>query len=387
MSYKYSCQVCGALALRNVEGYADLPRVTSDCRPWPLGGTLVVCNECGGVQKLPSPEWLEEAKKIYGDYALWAIAGGEEQPIFLKSGAVQPKSTLLVEFLMKEAALPERGVLLDIGCGTGAAISNFTKSFPDWELNGAELTERALPFLKEIPRFNRLFTCALAAIEEKFDLVLMIHSLEHFPNPGEVLSVVRDMTKKGGLVFVQIPNVADNPFDIVIADHLTHLAPQNLSLLAQRAGLDLVCLRSDVIPKEVTMIARHAMSKMGTSYLCEADQLHTYTDQSIAWLKALLSEARECADKSKREGVPFGIFGTSISGIWLYSALRGSVDLFVDEDVQRQGAKWDGLVIHAPDSVPHNALVYVPLVPEVARKVAARLCRGGATYIAPTAIF
>ncbi len=145
MNHNYSCQVCGALALRNVEGYADLPRVTSDSRPWALGGSLVVCNECGGIQKLPTPEWLEETKKIYGDYDLWSIAGGEEQPIFQKSGSVQPKSTLLVKFLREEAALPERGTLLDIGCGTGAAIANFSKSFPYWELNGAELTERALP--------------------------------------------------------------------------------------------------------------------------------------------------------------------------------------------------------------------------------------------------
>ncbi len=386
MNHNYSCQVCGALALRNVEGYADLPRVTSDSRPWALGGSLVVCNECGGIQKLPTPEWLEETKKIYGDYDLWSIAGGEEQPIFQKSGSVQPKSTLLVKFLREEAALPERGTLLDIGCGTGAAIANFSKSFPYWELNGAELTERALPSLKEIPGFKRLFTCPLAAVEENFDLVLMIHSLEHFPSPGEVLSVVGERTKQGGLVFVQIPNVADNPFDIVVVDHATHLVPQHLSLLAQRAGLDLVCLRRDLIPKEVTMIARHTMRKIGTSNRLEVDQLHTYADQCIAWLKSLLSEARECAAKSKSKGVPFGIFGTSIAGMWLYGALRGSVEFFVDEDILRQGAKWDGLVVYSPESVPPNALVYVPLIPEVACEVAARLSTGGATYVAPAAI-
>ena len=54
------CLFCGAGDMRAVEGFAQLPRITSDCKPFPPGGTLYTCMSCGCVQKLPDAKWLQE---------------------------------------------------------------------------------------------------------------------------------------------------------------------------------------------------------------------------------------------------------------------------------------------------------------------------------------
>jgi SAM-dependent methyltransferase len=382
VNHRYSCQVCETPALENVAGYSDLPRVTSDSRPWPIGGVLTVCRKCGAIQKLPTSEWIDETKKIYANYDLWPLADGAEQPIFLKSGAIQPRSTLLVDFLKQEAALRSHGSLLDIGCGTGAAIANFAKAFPGWRLNGADLTERALPRLKEVPGFDQLFTDPLGAIKGEFDLVSMIHSLEHFSNPHEGLNAARALLSAEGRVFVEVPNAAVNPFDLLVADHLLHFTPTHLRQLALRAGLNVLAIRDDVLPKEIAMLAKHTNNSVNSNFGSNGEQWFAYTAACVVWLKTLLSEARKCANQAKRAGHQFGIFGTSISGMWLYGALRDTVDFFVDEDVSRQGCSWECKTIYSPDAVLPNASVYVPLVPIVAAEVAQRLNCRNASYTA-----
>src|SRR5271169_6164144 len=45
------CRVCGAAALEEFPQFARLPRVTSDCRPFPAGGRLAMLDD--GVDRGP----------------------------------------------------------------------------------------------------------------------------------------------------------------------------------------------------------------------------------------------------------------------------------------------------------------------------------------------
>src|SRR5580700_810894 len=140
------CRICGADDLVAIEGYCDLPRVTSDSKPWPRGGSLTVCGACGAMQKRADAVWLDEIDRIYGNYEIYYQSGGAEQPIFANGNGIGvPRSQKLIEHLVERMHLPEHGRLLDFGCGTGVALRNFAKARPNWQLNGSELSNRALP--------------------------------------------------------------------------------------------------------------------------------------------------------------------------------------------------------------------------------------------------
>ena len=194
-----ACLICCSESLRRIIGYEALPRVSSDSKPWPPGGTLVVCASCGTKQKIPDNAFKQEISKIYDNYEIYHQSEGAEQPIFdLASGNAAPRSKKLMASLTEMLSLPQTGRILDFGCGTGVAMRNFAKLRPAWELSGAELSASSLPFLRRINGFKTLYTCEATEIPETFDIITLIHSLEHVLEPVQTLSSLRDRLNPGG---------------------------------------------------------------------------------------------------------------------------------------------------------------------------------------------
>jgi SAM-dependent methyltransferase len=373
------CELCGAAALSEFTDYASLPRVTSDSKPFPSGGRLAVCTECGAIQKLVEPVWLDEINKIYGEFDIYHQAGGAEQPIFDIGGAGgRPRSARLMDYLVDELHLPDTGRILDFGCGNGAALASFGRRRPGWELYGSELSEATLPTLSRIPNFKRLFTGPPEEIPVKLDLIILIHALEHVIDPIKVLASLAGLLNAGGRVFVEVPNNAQTPYDLLVADHMTHFTPQSLGYAAARAGYRSLVLSDAVLPKELSWLGQPAAGGV-IAEKPEAGAGIALVNNHLAWIIQQAKQARSLAAEHR----PFGIFGTSISATWLDNLLQGGVGFFVDEDRMRVGRQHMGRPILAPEQAPQGAAIFVPLIPSVAVAVARRLSREGVTYYTP----
>lgn len=374
---EHVCQVCGSGGLELQSGFAALPRVTSDCKPWPAGGRLAVCRDCGGIQKIPDAQWQDDIRRIYGGYEIYHQSGGAEQVVFSTgSGEGAPRSHLLVDFVAKTVALPATGKLIDIGCGNGAALAVFSKTLPGWELYGNELSDRVLPDLRKIPNFVALYTVNdVTAIPGRYDLVSMIHSLEHMPAPLSTLSATARLLEDRGNVFIEVPDIETSPFDLLVTDHLCHFSLDTLHYLASQAGLTVATATTSVVGKEITFIGRNGHALLPKPAAAAGFRTARTT---ISWLQSIIDRARALSTER-----PFGIFGTSISGMWLYGALDGQIDFFVDEDKSRIGRSYEGKPILSPKETPAGSTVYVPLTPAVSEKVVARLSSHAARFVTP----
>lgn len=365
------CQICGKGRLREVDGFATLPRITSDCRAHAAGGSLQVCLACGGVQKLPDAQWLREIVGIYAGYEAYYQSGGAEQIVFDRaSGTPRRRSDVILAKLASDAVLPARGRALDVGCGNGATLTAMSAALPDWTFSGYELGEGALPRLARIPRFDTLHTGALNAIGQCFDLVTMIHSLEHFPSPLSALASLLPIVGSGKL-FIEVCNVDENPFDIVVADHLMHFSPATLARLLQRAGFAPVSIATDWVAKEISLLANVAESPESGATFTAADAPATYSRMQsyVDWLLRLRDAAMVAAEGDR----PFGLFGTSIAATWLAPQLADKVNFFVDEDSNRIGREHLGRPVLHPSAIPQDARVFLALAPGVASMIADRL--------------
>jgi SAM-dependent methyltransferase len=375
---EFKCRICETGRLEAVQGYVELPRVTSDCKPWPAGGTMTCCDGCGAVQKVPDAKWLDEIDRIYGAYQIYNLSGGSEQVIFSETGIAAPRSRTLVEFIVKNAKNADAGKLIDIGCGNGSALKNLSGAMPNWSLYGSELSDSAQAGLQRLPNFVELYTRPVSEISERFDIVTMIHALEHMPDPFASLQEAAGLLNRDGALFVEIPNVVTSLFDLLVADHLVHFSPAHLGYLANRAGFAASVLRDDLLPKEITLLARRGDAELKRP---DPEVTRKIVEANVAWLGSVIDEARRAAASAKT----FGIFGTSISGMWLYGALRENVSFFVDEDTTRVGQSFDGIPIFSPSQVPPASTVFVPLLPEVARNVASRHTDLDARFVVPPA--
>lgn len=376
MTGPLNCLICGADALAAIEGFAELPRVTSDCKPWPVGGAMNCCGACGAIQKLPDAKWFGEIEQIYRDYQIYELSGGSEQVIFSEAGVAAPRSKGLVDFIAANAGADRAGKLIDIGCGNGSQLKRLSAVMPRWRLYGSELSDSARASLQTIPNFVELYTDPTREIVERFDVVTMFHALEHMPDPLAALRDAAGLLNEGGRLFVEIPNAAMSPFDLLVADHLLHFSPPHLGYLASRSGLSISILRDDLVPKEITLLAERGVEVRARPAPAATMEI---VRSNVAWLSAMLAEASETAGRART----FGVFGTAISGMWLYGALRDKVSFFVDEDMSRVGNSFEGIPILSPAQAPAGSTVFVPLLPEVAQRVVGRHTSSDVVYVEP----
>ena len=366
------CCCCGRRALAALKLPAAWPGVASDCRLWPRAGALARCRFCGHVQKTIGRAWLADIAKIYGSYGIYHLSGGAEQLIF-KEQNVLAKSARMLSCLNAFQPLPRRGRLLDVGCGNGSLLRSFHALRPKWRLEGTEQSRRFEAAIRKIPGVTNFYASSLKDLNEKYDLITLLNVFEHLPDPLAALRILRPLLAKSGKILIQVPNLLENPFDLMVVDHRSHFTPATLARVTRSADFQCLALKTNWVAKEISLLLAPSgidhgktTAKYAIAVCATGDAAHP-----AAWLKACAAEA---ADLAKKHGPKnFGIFGTAIAGTWLGGMLGRSFSFFVDEDPHKSGKRHLGRPIYAPAHVPEGANVFLAFPEPMAVKVAARL--------------
>ncbi len=365
------CHLCGSNQTRLFPEYSSFFRVTSDCRPWIPGGKLLLCRSCGCAQTLTDSAWSEETRQVYSEYALYHQSEGREQEVLDGStGVLSARSGVLLEKLATFCALPSKGRLVDVGCGKGHWLSEFRTRFPDWRLNGDDMREENRRSVEAIPGVEGFHTCSPREIPGEFDLISLIHCLEHIPQPKQILEEINSKLTTGGRLLVQVPDCEVNPFTLLIADHCTHFYVQTLARLAVNCGFTVEHAANDWITKELTLVATRSRPGGKTLPPLKTQDWENHIQQQLAWLKNVKQAAVRCSARGN-----FGIFGSAIAATWLDTELKQAARFFVDEDPHRIGKQHLQRPIISPREIPAGSNVFVALPPALSRKIAQRIAR------------
>jgi ubiquinone/menaquinone biosynthesis C-methylase UbiE len=368
MSNSSICHYCGSNRIVEIADFSGLNRVTSDCKPWQSGGRLGWCQDCGFPQTLIDHAWQAEVQLIYDNFTVYHQSSGQEQSVFdTATGLPSLRSDYLLQKMSLELDVDSVGHLLDVGSGNGNFLRAFHRIRPNWSLSASEWDDKCLADLKQIPGFTHLYIREFENIDGAFNLLSLIHSLEHFPQPLKVLSTLRRLIKPDGLIFIQVPDCAVNPFVLLVADHCSHFTLHSLCILVEAAGFEVVKLSNKLISKEISLIAK---PKTQQARLHLPQEHRQWLINHVNWLKLTVHEAKQAATSR-----PLGIFGTSVAATWLWSELQSQVNFFVDEDPSRMGRMHCGLPILSPSQVDQDTAVYIALAPNVAETVQKRLTR------------
>lgn len=378
MEQNLPCRLCGEPALVTVAGFSELPRVTSDCKPWPAGGRLARCTACGGVQKLDDAEWRRETERIYADYTIYFQAGGAEQSVFeATSGAASSRSSQIIGRLWEARLIGDRGHLLDVGCGNGAFLRAAAAGLPEWTLAGTELSDKVRAAVLAIPGVAAFYAGEVDQVPGRFDLISLLHVLEHVPDPAGFLRVLGEKLTDAGALFIEVPEFQRNPFDLLIADHCTHFSPASLRGLLRRSGFRPDVLTNEWISKEISCLARCHVS-VEQSDSADGDGEAADLDSAVDWLRDVRALVHHLAGRGR-----LGIFGTSIAAAWLAGDLGEAVQFYVDEDPARIGRTFFGRAVLALADVPAGSDVFLALPHPIAIAVQARLAPRAYTLHVP----
>jgi len=374
-----ACSICGGGTLEEMTDYRVLRRVTSDCRAWPAGGQLGVCRACGAVQKPADDAFLADIDAIYKSYTIYHQAAGAEQAVFEQaSGLPASRSVKLLDTFRSRAGLKPTGRMLDVGCGNGATIRAFGQVAPGWTKAGTEFDGKYRAEVESIPSTERLYVGPVEDVPGAFDVITMIHVLEHIVDPVAVLATLRGKLAPGGLLLIEVPHHPANPFELLIADHRSHFTADSLTRALVAAGYEIVSVATDWIPKELSVVARPATAAITMPPPVDASAARERISGSLAWL-------RRTADRLRERGTAgsLGLFGTSIAGTWLAAEAGDAIAFFVDEDPNRVGRSYLGRPVYAPANVPAGTRVFVGLPSAVAAGICSRLAMPGVTFIPP----
>jgi Methyltransferase domain len=232
------------------------------------------------------------------------------------------------------------------------------------------MNDRNLPLLSSLPAFDTLYTCEPRDLPRCFNVITMVHALEHFPSPIATLRDLRTKIAPGGRLFVEVPNAEANPYEYLIADHAVHFTPATLGLLVGHAGWRIEQLSTSWVAKELSLTAYPAGTEPAeTSLPAAASDAASRIRGQIDWLRRNVDAAWKASTESSR----FGLFGSSIASTWMCGVLGEKVSFFVEEDQHRVGRSHMGRPILSPDGVPSDGVVYIGLLPQIADRIAARL--------------
>lgn len=219
--------------------------------------TNVLCSNCGLVFQTPRMT-ASELDKFYKEHYRVAYQG-QEGPNDKDLKVQKARAEYLVN-LLQGLELREVQNYLDIGSSAGSLIKH-VKQVYGCEAAGVEPGEayRHYAESKGIRVFKDLTQIEQAEIS-KFDLVSLIHVLEHIPDPVEYLKALRiKLLAQNGKLLVEVPNLyAHECFEVA---HLTSFSSDRLIQVLKKAGYRCLYIerhghpRSRMIPLYITILA------------------------------------------------------------------------------------------------------------------------------------
>ena len=217
----------------------------------------VQCKKCRFIYQNPrfeyNQEFLDWAYTWYGDTFITETREKSFEEI-LQSALpyFEFKKNLIDKWVSLK---PYR--LVDVGCACGQFLSHCHGK--DCVGFGVETSRTQVQFIRDhlgIETFCGT-TGDMKNFQHIFDVTHMAHTLEHVPNPLETLDELISITKPGGILFIEVPNVASlkNYFDHLCArwglrkntwkpgdfpEHMVEFTTDTLRKVMKKKGLEIL---------------------------------------------------------------------------------------------------------------------------------------------------
>ncbi|MCL5090590.1 MAG: class I SAM-dependent methyltransferase [Patescibacteria group bacterium] len=142
-----------------------------------------------------------------------------------------------------EKLIGQEGNILEVGCGVGQSIKVLS-GYGKWKMVGLEPIDYPIKEGKKIGVHILKGTLSSLAKKEKekYDLILMLHVLEHLPDPKSDLKYAYQLLKPGGYIVGETENLLSWDFKILekfwgllaLPRHIFFFTKDSLRLLAQK---------------------------------------------------------------------------------------------------------------------------------------------------------
>jgi SAM-dependent methyltransferase len=215
------------------------------------------CKDCGHVfNRLNSREVAGLGEYYNQEYASLNLASLDREGD--RPGSININSTRrytqLYEFM--QPFVKKEYFILDVGCAMGGYLE-----FLYWQgfkkLFGIDMTMQFVDYANKSKKYIVKFGNAEAIPfgDKSFDCLVIDQVVEHLVNPLNAFREAGRALKKGGLLFVAVPDASRYDeiyfFDyywFLMREHIQHFDLRHLNLLAELEGFEMLACKQKVIP-------------------------------------------------------------------------------------------------------------------------------------------
>jgi SAM-dependent methyltransferase len=237
------CPICGSMQFTVVypAGVAQINQV-------------VTCDGCGLMYANPRRESADVVLMADERDFDWR----EIAPQMFEKEQVQLKDMDNTRDLLEQLH-PNRGTVIEIGCSFGFQLNEFRKR--GWEIEGVEPNHNSARHAQEALSITVQTSILEEAgiADESADVVVMLHVIEHIPDPVGTLSEIFRVLKPGGHLVLETPRYDTLTFRLlgkrersVSCDgHILFFTDESLAKAYTKAGLRKV--RLDYVGRTLTL--------------------------------------------------------------------------------------------------------------------------------------
>ncbi len=163
------------------------------------------CTHCGLIYLNPKPA-VEDIPLTYPrDYEQYSQKmSGISAKRLIQDLRARLIITPRIKNIIVHSKKKENLKVLDIGCGNGGALLAINKFSRGCQMHGVDLEDSQKELLEQQGiTFHQGEFETIQLPPSYFDIIMLIHSIEHFINPVSVIDKVRSLLHPGGLIYLE----------------------------------------------------------------------------------------------------------------------------------------------------------------------------------------
>jgi 2-polyprenyl-3-methyl-5-hydroxy-6-metoxy-1,4-benzoquinol methylase len=206
---------------------------------------IVKCSKCELMYAFPVPDRNYD---IYADQKTDLPPLEPDDPTILRGFDKLPDYQTIPAELKKHISF--KGRVLEVGCYVGVFLQSLKQE--GWDVTGVELDTRAVEFARkhfDLTILNKpLESLDTASSHDNFDVVTMLHLIEHLDDPASTLAVAFRVLTPGGILVIETPTYDSLLFKLLgrrerslsCNGHIFFYTVATLSRLLEKTGFEVL---------------------------------------------------------------------------------------------------------------------------------------------------
>lgn len=367
-----ACRVCGSY-IAEAAYEASAPALTTTMAFVDIPTTAFVCNECGHAQSGDLPD----IEAFYDTSYQISMESDDHDQIFAVDAHNQPiyRTDHQAAVSLRLLELPKNAAILDYGAAKSTTLRKVHKTRPDLRPHVFDVSaDYKSAWQGWVAPEDQAFYTVPDEWSGRFQAIMSHFVIEHVVEPVALLKVLRGLLAPEGKLLLSMPNVAANPGDMVVADHLNHFSVPSLRRALRLAGFAVDTIDAEVFPGAFFVVAKPANDTV--PQIEDRIEIAAAVDKARE-ICAFWKQAAIRLDGAAKEfaGRRAAIYGAGFYGSWICSRVKDYVDLkvFLDQNPNLQDSEHFGRPVIAPANMTEDVdVVFVGLNPLKARAAIAQ---------------